>query len=110
MPEFQWDSGNTKHVIHDYPERGNTIEEVESLFTDPNFLPTPDRIDSQGEQQYSGVGLSNQNRLLFVAFSVRNGQIRPISCRPAGRKSRKQYAQDSKKTDQEGGSQASSRD
>jgi uncharacterized DUF497 family protein len=110
MLEFQWDSGNIKHVIYDYPERENTIEEIESVFTDPNFLPTPDRVDSRGEQQYSGVGLSNQNRLLFVAFVVRNGQIRPISCRPAGRKSRNQYAQDSQKTDQEGGSQAGSRD
>ncbi len=110
MIEFQWDSGNIKHVIHDYPERGNTIEEVESVFTDPNFLPTPDRVDSRGEQQYSGVGLSNQNRLLFVAFSIRNGQIRPISCRPAGRKSRNQYAQDSQETNQESGSQAGSRD
>lgn len=99
MTEFQWESSNIKHVIYDYPERGNTIEEVESVFADPNFLPTPDRVDSRGEQQYSGVGLSNQNRLLFVAFSIRNDQIRPISCRPAGRKSRNQYAQDSQKND-----------
>lgn len=98
MPEFQWDSGNIKHIIHDYPERANTIEEVESVFDDPNFQPIPDRVDSRGEQQYSGVGLSNQNRLLFVAFSYRNGQIRPISCRPAGRKARNTYAQDEKKT------------
>ncbi|KAB7725228.1 hypothetical protein F5984_26340 [Rudanella paleaurantiibacter] len=101
MPEFQWDSGNTKHVIQDYPERQNTIEEVESVFADPNFQPVPDRVDSRGEQQYSGVGLSNQNRLLFVAFTVRDGYIRPFSCRPASRKSRNQYAQDSQKTDDE---------
>ena len=109
MPEFQWDSGNIKHVIQDYPERANSIEEVESLFNDPNFQPVPDRIDSRGEQQYSGVGRSNQNRLLFVAFSVRNGQIRPISCRPAGRKARDNYAQDDEKTNQENGSQDYSR-
>ena len=93
MPEFQWDNANIKHVIEDYPERANSIEEVESLFTDPNFQPVPDRVDSRGEQQYSGTARSNQNRLLFVAFSVRNGQIRPISCRPAGRKARDNYAQ-----------------
>ena len=110
MPEFQWDSGNIKHIIQDYPERENTIEEVESVFADPNFRPVPDRVDSRGEQQYSGVGLSNQNQLLFVAFTIRNGHIRPFSCRPAGFKSRNQYAQDSKKTDQEGGSQVGSRD
>ena len=114
MPEFQWDIGNIKHIIQDYPERENTIEEVESVFADPNFRPTPDRVDSRGEQQYSGVGLSNQNRMLFVAFTIRNGHIRPFSCRPASRKSRNQYAQDSQKTDhedpQEGGSQTGGRD
>lgn len=110
MTNFDWDDGNTKHVIHDYPERANTKEEVESLFTDPNFLPTPDRVDSRGEQQYSGVGLSNQNRLLFVAFSIRNGQIRPISCRPASRKSREKYDQDKSNSEQESGSQTDSRD
>ena len=97
MPEFQWDAANIGHVIDQYPLRANSIEEVESIFADPNFSPSPDRVDSRGEQQYSGVGLSNQNRLLFVAFSYRNGQIRPISCRPAGRKSRNQYAQDAQK-------------
>lgn len=97
MPEFQWDAANIGHVIDQYPLRANSIEEVESIFADPNFSPNPDRVDSRGEQQYSGVGLSNQNRLLFVAFSYRNGQIRPISCRPAGRKSRNQYAQDTQK-------------
>ncbi|WP_097126367.1 BrnT family toxin [Spirosoma fluviale] len=90
---FQWDSGNKKHVTEDYPERGNTIEEVESLFADSDFKPLPDRIDSRGEQQYHSVGLSNQNRLLYVVFSIRNGQIRPISCRPASRKERIRYAQ-----------------
>ena len=94
MPEFQWDSGNIKHVIQDYPERANTTEEVESVFNDPKFRPVPDRVDNRGEQQYSGVGQSNQNRLLFVAFSVRNGQIRPISCRPASRKARDNYGKE----------------
>ena len=114
MPDFQWDTGNIKHVIQDYPERQNTIEEIESVFDDPNFNPVPDRLDSRGEQQYSGVGLSNQNRLLFVAFSFRDGYIRLFSGRPASRKSRNQYDRDSQETDREeppeGGSQADSRD
>lgn len=110
MPEFQWDTGNIKHIIQDYPERNNTTQEVESVFDDPKFQPVPDRVDSRGEQQYSGVGRSNQNRLLFVAFSVRNGQIRPISCRPAGRKARNNYAQDKENPNPEDGSQDDSRD
>ncbi len=93
MLEFQWDAANKGHIIDQYPLRANTVEEVESIFTDLNFRPAPDRVDSRGEQQYSGVGLSNQNRLLFVAYTLRNDQIRPISCRPASRKERNRYAQ-----------------
>lgn len=111
MPSpFQWDAANKGHIIDQYPQRANTIEEVESLFDDPNFRPAPDRVDGRGEQQYSGVAMSNQNRLLFVAYSLRNDQIRPISCRPAGRKERNRYAQITQKTDQEGDSENGSRD
>ena len=98
---FLWDAGNTHHVIDNYPERGNTIEEVESIFSDSSFRPLADRIDGRGEQQYNSVGLSNQNRLLYVVFSIRNGQIRPISCRPASRKERNRYAQISQQQGEE---------
>ena len=90
---FQWDAGNTRHIINEYPERGNTTDEIESLFADPAFSPLPDRVDSRGEQQYHSVGQSNQSRLLYVVFSIRNSEIRPISCRPASRKERNRYAQ-----------------
>lgn len=93
MPDFQWDEGNKNHILNQYPVRANTINEVESLFSDPAFAPLPDRIDEQGEQRYKAVAKSNLNRILYVAFSVRNGQIRPISCRPASQKERKRYAQ-----------------
>lgn len=47
---FQWDNGNTQHIINHYPERANSILEIESLFSDPAFGPLPDRIDKYGEQ------------------------------------------------------------
>jgi hypothetical protein len=36
--KFEWDMGNLKHVIDDHPERENTVQEVESVFSDPNFI------------------------------------------------------------------------
>lgn len=107
---FQWDAGNIRHVIDEYPERGNTTDEIESLFADHTFVPRPDRMDSWGEQQYNAIGRSNQNRLLYVVFSVRNNQIRPISCRQASQKERNHYAQITQKTDQEGEAENGSRD
>lgn len=97
MPDFQWDKGNETHIIDQYPVRANTIDEIQSLFDDPVFAPLPDRIDEYGEQRYKAVARSNLNRILYVAFSIRNGQIRPISCRPASQKERERYAQSTQK-------------
>jgi uncharacterized DUF497 family protein len=91
MLDFQWDKGNIDHIIHQYPNRANTIEEVESLFTDPKFIVNPNQIDSFGEQRFEGVGLSNKGRVLAVIFAYRNDQIRPVSCWPANQSTRKRY-------------------
>ncbi len=96
---FQWDAGNTHHIVDHYPQRDNSTDEVESLFNDPNFRPLPDRIDALGEQRYKAVALSNLNRFLYVAFTIRNDQIRPISCRPASRKERERYDQITQKSE-----------
>lgn len=44
--KFQWDEGNLQHIVYAYPERGNTVEEVESVFIDLGFKPAADRVDS----------------------------------------------------------------
>ncbi len=88
---FDWDNGNLKHVVHDYPERGNAPEEIESLFDDPYFRPTADRIDQYGEQQFSGVAVGTEGIEKHVVYVVRNGKIRPITCRRATRKQRARY-------------------
>lgn len=88
---FQWDDANTQHVIEDYPERENTVEEVESVFDDPNLVIVPDRISKRGEQEYSGVGYSNKNVIRFLAFTLRNNEIRVFSCRIANKKERAKY-------------------
>lgn len=88
---FQWDDANTQHVIEDYPERENTVEEVESIFDDPNLVIVADRISKRGEQEYSGVGYSNKNVIRFLAFTLRNNEIRVFSCRIASKKEREKY-------------------
>lgn len=88
---FQWDDDSTQHVIEDYPERENTVEEVESIFDDPNLVIVPDRISKRGEQEYSGVGYSNKNVIRFLAFTLRNNEIRVFSCRIASKKEREKY-------------------
>ena len=90
--KFQFDSGNTRHLFTDHPERNNSREEIESVFADPKFVGSLNRITPSGEERFHGVGTSNQNRVLYVVFVVRNGEIRPFSCRPASKEERKSYA------------------
>lgn len=44
------------------------------------------------EERYCILGPSLKGQMLFVAFSLRDGRVRPISGRPASRKERKIYA------------------
>jgi uncharacterized DUF497 family protein len=90
---FQWDNANRKHAIYDHPERDNTQDEIESLFDDPAFVAMDDPKHSNDEKRYNAVARSNQNRILFVVYVVRDGYIRPISCRPANQNERNEYGQ-----------------
>lgn len=92
MIEFEWDEGNLQHIILDHPERGNTVEEVESIVTDPYFRGIANRVDDVSqEQRYGGVGIGTQGIEKYVAYVIRNGKIRPITCYPAKPKQRQKY-------------------
>lgn len=87
--EFQWDQGNsTKSLI----KHGVTIEEVESVFN----LKLAALIGRQvspmvDEERLCLVGPSQEGRMLSIAFTLREGHVRPISSRFANRKERKLY-------------------
>ncbi len=93
MTSFQWDEGNLKHIIQDYPDRDNSTGEVESVFADPFVLIKSARASADGEERFQAIGLSNRFRVCSVVFIIRNGQIRPLSCWPSKAKVRNQYAQ-----------------
>jgi len=56
-------------------------------------MPDPDY--SLDEERYVVLGMSNQLRLLVVAFSERPPGTRLISARPATRRERKLYEEES---------------
>lgn len=49
--QFEWDSNNIKHVSQDDPERENTLQEVESIFNDPNLIIKTGRTSGK-EQRF----------------------------------------------------------
>lgn len=77
---FDWDRGNrTKCQKH-----GVTIKAIESLFLESVAI-LPDDAHSQKEQRFRVVGWTNENRAIFVVFTLRyqgsEALIRPISAR-----------------------------
>lgn len=78
--EFDWDEGNREKC----QKHGLSTDDIESLFQRPlSVFPDPEH--SSEEERFIGVGKTDQERSVFVAFTLRRrGEtvlIRPISAR-----------------------------
>ena len=73
---IQWDKGNrTKCQKH-----GVTIAEIEHIFqNDPGIAP--DLAHSNAEVRFFAIGKTKEERSVFIVFTVRETEIRPISAR-----------------------------
>ncbi|MGV6809983.1 MAG: BrnT family toxin [bacterium] len=58
-----------------------SFDEAESVFYDVNSIKYFDDIHSELEERFILVGLSNQGRVLFVSYTLRDNLIRIISAR-----------------------------
>ena len=85
--DFDWDEWNRAHVLD---RHGIFPDEAQEPFDDPKVVrvPTP-RID--GERRQAIVGHTNNDRLLFIVFTMRRGLVRIISARDANEAERRQY-------------------
>ena len=87
---FEWDAGNS---VKSFKKHGITKEEVESVFSLKLASPIGKQVvPLVNEERYCILGPSLKGQMLSVAFSLRDGRVRPISGRPASRKERKIYA------------------
>jgi uncharacterized DUF497 family protein len=87
---FDWDSGNRdknwlKHQV--------TNLECEELFFNKPLLIADDLQHSDQEQRYFALGQTDDGRMLFVAFIVREKKIRVISARDMSRRERRMYVE-----------------
>ena len=85
---FEWDTAKaeTNRLKH-----GVTFDEATTVFSDPLSMLRTDPDHSLNEQRFIVLGMSNQRRLLVVAFAERPPRTRLISARRATRKERGQY-------------------
>jgi len=83
---FEWDKGNIEKnwLIH----KVSPVECEQIFFNQPLFVAEDPR-HSHREKRYYALGLTDNKRLLFVAFTIRKNLIRTISARDMSKKERK---------------------
>jgi hypothetical protein len=85
---FYWDPSKAKR---NFAKHGVSFEEAAKAFDDPLYVDFFDPEHSEEESRYIRVGCSNQNRILIIAYTERDGQARIISARPATKQERQAY-------------------
>jgi len=87
---FQWDSANADKNWNSHQVSQTECEEV--FFNDPILL-FEDTKHSQSEIRNYVLGKTNNNRKLFIVFTIRKKLIRIISARDMNKKERGIYEQ-----------------
>ncbi|HEV2495252.1 MAG TPA: BrnT family toxin [Terriglobia bacterium] len=88
---FEWDS---KKAESNQRKHGVTFDEASTVFGDPLALLMRDSDHSLNEERYLVLGMSNQRRLVVVAFAERPPRTRLISARRATAAERKRYEEE----------------
>ena len=87
--EFDWDRSNLHKLNITNAKRGISREELESVFDDPDIIVQVNKF-AGGEKRYQTFGLSNQGRLIFVIFALRDNKIRYVTAWQIASKGRKE--------------------
>ncbi|MBX3057206.1 MAG: BrnT family toxin [Anaerolineae bacterium] len=87
---FQWDDGNSDKNWYSHQV---TNRECEELFFNRPFIVRSDSAHAQSEERYYGLGRTDRDRWLFVAFTVRGDLVRVISARDMNRRETRIYAE-----------------
>jgi len=86
---FEW---NPDKAEANGKKHGIRFEEARTVFADSQLITFLDEEHSTDEDRYITIGISEQNRLLMIAHTERNGHIRIISARKATNHERNFYA------------------
>src|SRR4051812_15157069 len=86
---FDWDEGNIDKnwYLHQVTDR-----ECEEIFFNVPLIVADDKKHSEQENRSYALGRTDADRWLFIAFAIRNQQIRVISARDMNQKETQKYA------------------
>lgn len=85
---FDWDQGNS---IKNLVKHSVTVQESEEVFTNQPLAIALDEKHSFAERRFLALGRTNNNRKLFLSFTIRNDKVRIISIRDMNKKETKIY-------------------
>ena len=91
LPEFKgfdWDEGNDEKNRESHKV---SPHEAEQVFFNRPLIVADDVKHSEAERRYFVLGQTDDNRALFVAFTLRGDLIKVISARDTSRRERKVY-------------------
>jgi hypothetical protein len=88
---FEWDPVKAEANVR---KHGVTFDEASTTFKDPLNLLMADPDHSHEEERFLLLGMSNQRRLLVVAFAERPPRTRLVSARRATRQERRRYEEE----------------
>ena len=85
---FDWDSGN---IYKNFKKHQVTCQEAEEVFNNKPLLVIQDQKHSLSETRFQALGVTNDNRHLFLSLTIRNKKIRIITVRNMNKKEKKIY-------------------
>ena len=85
--EFEW---SDQKAVENFVNHGITFETAREAFKDPFAIELVDDREDHGEDRYGLVAMV-EDRLLYVAYTLRGDCIRIISARGAEPRERRQY-------------------
>jgi len=85
---FQFDPDK---AISNLQKHGVSFDEGITVFGDPLALTIDNSTHSVRELRFLSIGMTNQQSLVVVSHTQRDGQVRLISARLATRKEKKDY-------------------
>jgi uncharacterized DUF497 family protein len=90
---FQWDKGN---IDKNWISHKVSPFECEQVFFNIPLIAYKDTEHSQSEKRYYALGKTDNDRFLFIVFTIRKKQIRIISARDMNKKERQVYINNEK--------------
>jgi len=94
--EFRWDARKDRS---NQRKHGVSFREGATVFADPLSTPFPDPDHSSDEDRFVTIGMSTIGRILVIAHSEYDEEIRIISARPATRTEQNFYEEGTTKVE-----------